>query len=143
MAQAEEIRIGSGVWVRFLQRGSVEDDSPSVFEFGVAAGGKVPAPHRHDGYVETIYGLEGVLSWEVEGEAVELGSGEVLRIPRGAAHGFQNLGEEDAKALAIVTPGLLGPEFFREVAAVIAAAEGPPDPAAIAAVMERHGLTPA
>jgi len=43
-----------------------------------------------------------------------------------------------------VTPGLLGPEYFREIAAVLAgAAGGPPDLAAIGEVMRRHGLTPA
>jgi hypothetical protein len=68
----------------------------------------------------------------------------VLCIPRGAVHQFANLGELDAKALAIVTPGILVPDYFREVAAVLdAAAGGPPDLAAIAAVMRRHGLTPA
>jgi hypothetical protein len=50
----------------------------------------------------------------------------------------------DAKALAIVSPGILGPDYFREIAAVVqAAAGGPPDPAALAEVMRRHGLTPA
>ena len=137
----EEIRLGE-VWVRFLQRGSAEEDTPSVFEFGVASGAKVPAPHRHDGYVETIYALEGVLSWEVGGEQVATRPGDVMKIPRGVAHGFRNEGAVDTKSLAIVTPGLLGPEYFREVAAVLAAG-GPPDLAAIAAVMERHGLTPA
>jgi hypothetical protein len=54
------------------------------------------------------------------------------------------MGEADAKALAIVTPGILGPDFFREVAAILHAADGgPPDLAAIAAVMGRYGLTPA
>jgi hypothetical protein len=46
--------------------------------------------------------------------------------------------------LAVITPGILGPDYFREIAAVVkAAAGGPPDHAAIAAVMRRHGLTPA
>jgi hypothetical protein len=46
--------------------------------------------------------------------------------------------------LAIVTPGVLRPDYFREIAAVIkAAAGGPPNPAAITDVMRRHGLTPA
>jgi hypothetical protein len=50
----------------------------------------------------------------------------------------------DATALAIITPGILGPEYFREVAAVVAAAAGgPPDLAALGAAMLRHGLTPA
>jgi hypothetical protein len=59
-------------------------------------------------------------------------------------HHFDNLGDETATTLAVVTPGVLGPEYFREIAAVIAAAQGgPPDMAAVAAVMRRHGLTPA
>jgi mannose-6-phosphate isomerase-like protein (cupin superfamily) len=101
-------------------------------------------PHSHDGYEETIYGLEGVLTWTIEGTPTDLGPGEALCIPRGAVHQFDNTHEIDAKALAIVTPGVLGPDYFREVAAILdAAAGGPPDLAAIAAVMRRHGLTPA
>jgi hypothetical protein len=47
-------------------------------------------------------------------------------------------------ALATITPGIVGLDHFREVAAIVdAAAGGPPDPSAIAAVMRRHGLTPA
>jgi len=45
--------------------------------------------------------------------------------------------------LAIATPGLFGPSYFREVGEVLAAAAGgPPDVAALAEVMKRHGLTP-
>jgi hypothetical protein len=65
-------------------------------------------------------------------------------IPRGAVHHFDNTGDVDAKALAIITPGILGPDFFRQVADILdAAAGGPPDVEAIAEVMRRHGLTPA
>ena len=104
----------------------------------------MPVAHSHDGYEETAYGLEGVLRWTVEGTSTDVGPGEVLHIPRGAVHHFENAGEVDAKALAIVTPGILGPAFFREVAAILeATAGGPPDTAAIGAVMRRHGLTPA
>ena len=73
-----------------------------------------------------------------------MGPGEALVIPRGAVHHFENTGELDASALGLVTPGILGPSYFREVAGVLAAAAGgPPDLAAIADVMRRHGLTPA
>jgi hypothetical protein len=75
---------------------------------------------------------------------VDVGPGEAIFIPRGAVHHFDNTHDIDAKALAVVTPGILGPDYFREVAAILdAAAGGPPDLAAIAAVMRRHGLTPA
>jgi mannose-6-phosphate isomerase-like protein (cupin superfamily) len=114
-----------------------------MFEFDVPPGSRLAAPHSHDGYEETVYGLEGALVWTVEGESHEVGPGEVLCIPRGAVHQFANVGDLDAKALAIVTPGILGAGYFREVAAVLdAAADGPPDATAIAAVMRRHGLTP-
>jgi quercetin dioxygenase-like cupin family protein len=110
----------------------------------VPAAARVPAAHSHDGYEETIYGLEGVLTWTVDGTVTDVGLGDVLLIPRGAVHRFDNRGEVAAKGLAIITPGILSPDFFREAAAVfVAAAGGPPDFAALGEVMRRHGLTPA
>ena len=142
-ARAKRSRSGrwrSGSWSRARQSAG----SVAVFEFDVPAGAKVAAAHSHDGYEETIYGLEGVLTWTIEGTPTDVGPGEALCIPRGAVHHFDNTRDVDAKALAIVTPGILGPDYFREVAAILdAAAGGPPDLAAIAAVMRRHGLTPA
>ena len=140
---SEEIRIGQ-LTIRFLLEGASSGGSVAVFEVNVPAGAKVPIAHSHDAYEETIYGLAGVLTWTVDGRRTEVGPGEVLCIPRGAVHRFDNLHDADTKVLAIVTPGVLGPDYFREMAAVVnAAAGGPPDPAALAAVMRRHGLTPA
>ncbi len=139
----EEIKVGE-LTIRFLVEGQQSAGSAAVFEFDVPAGSKVAAAHSHDGYEETIYGLAGVLTWTVEGRQIDVCPGEALCIPRGAVHQFDNTGDVDAKALAIVTPGILGPEYFREVAAVLeAAAGGPPDAAALGALMRRHGLTPA
>ncbi len=139
----EEISVGS-MTIRFLVEGGESGGSVAIFEFDVPAGAKVAAAHSHDGYDETIYGLEGVLTWTIEGAAVNVGPDEALFIPRGAVHHFDNTHGVDAKALAIVTPGILGPDFFREVATILdAAAGGPPDLAALGEVMRRHGLTPA
>lgn len=139
----EEIKVGD-MAIRFLLEGERSAGSVAVFEFDVPVGAQVAAAHSHDGYEETIYGLEGVLTWTLEGTPIDVGPGEVLCIPRGAVHRFDNGREVDARALAIVTPGILGPDYFREVAAILdTAAGGPPDFAAIAAVMLRHGLTPA
>jgi quercetin dioxygenase-like cupin family protein len=139
----EEIRVGP-LAIRFLVEGEESAGSVAVFEFDVPAGAKVPVAHSHDGYEETIYGLEGVLTWTIEGTPTDVGPGEALCIPRGAVHHFDNTHDIDAKALAIVTPGILGPDYFRDLAAIVeAAAGGPPDLAAIATVMRSHGLTPA
>jgi len=139
----EEIKVGE-MAIRFLLEGEQSAGSVAVFEFDVPAGARIAAAHSHDGYEETIYGLEGVLTWTIEGAATDVGPGEVLCIPRGAVHHFDNSGNTDARQLAIVTPGILGPDFFHEVAAVLdAAAGGPPDFAALGKIMRRHGLTPA
>ena len=136
MAASEEINVGE-VGIRFLVEGEESGGSVAIFEVHIPAGARVPVAHSHDGYEETAYGLEGVLTWTVEGTSTDVGPGEVL-------HHFENAGEVDAKGLGIVTPGVLGPDFFREVAAILeATAGGPPDTAAIGAVMRRHGLTPA
>src|SRR3954471_6850773 len=140
---SDEIKVGD-MAIRFLVEGHQSAGSVAVFEFDVPVGSKIAAAHSHDGYEETIYGLEGALTWTIEGVACDVGPGEALSIPRGAVHQFDNRGDVDAKALAIVTPGILSSDYFREVAAVLdAAAGGPPDFAAIGELMSRHGLTPA
>jgi quercetin dioxygenase-like cupin family protein len=140
-AEAETISVGA-VQIRFLVEPEDSNGSVSVFEVEVPVGAKVPLPHSHDAFEETIYGLDGSLTWTIDGEAVVIGPRDAVCIPRGAVHGFANHHEVDARALCIASPGVFGPAFFREVGAVIAAAGGPPDPAAIAEVMRRHGLTP-
>jgi quercetin dioxygenase-like cupin family protein len=138
-----EIKVGE-MAIRFLLEGEQSAGSVAVFEFTIPAGAAIAAAHSHDGYEETIYGLEGVLTWTIEGAATDVGPGEVLCIPRGAVHHFDNTGNTDARQLAIVTPGILGPDFFHEVAAVLdAAAGGPPNFAELGKIMRRHGLTPA
>ena len=77
---------------------------------------------------------------EVESEAgVEP---RALCIPRSAVHRFDNLGNEDVKQLAVISPAIMGPAYFREAAEVINAAAGsPPDSAKMMEVFRRHGMT--
>ena len=139
----ETIQVGA-MAVRFLVEAPESGGSVSVFECYVPAAGRMPAPHSHDAFEETIYGLEGVTSWTIDGRAVEIGVGDAFCVPRGAVHGFRNAGADDARFLAVASPGVMGPDYFREVHEVLAASGGgPPDPAKIAEVMRRHGLTPA
>ncbi|MGO9819827.1 MAG: cupin domain-containing protein [Solirubrobacteraceae bacterium] len=129
--------------VDFLVEADDSGGSVTVFECLVPAGAKVPAPHSHDGFEETVYVLEGTCTWMVDGELLELGLGDSMCIRRGQVHGFDNRGEADARFLAIATPGVFGPGYFEDMAELIGVGGGPPDIAAIAGVMQRHGLTPA
>jgi quercetin dioxygenase-like cupin family protein len=141
--QAETIAVGA-FGVRFLVEAEEANGSISVFECDVPVDARMPAPHSHDAFEETIYGLRGVATFTVDGETVEVGPGDSLCIPRGVVHGFVNRGSTDVTFLAMASPGVFGPSYFHEIGAVLAAsAGGPPDPAAIAEVMRRHGLTPA
>jgi quercetin dioxygenase-like cupin family protein len=100
-----------------------------VFEVFVPAGQKLAAPaHRNDAYEEILYGIEGVLTWTVDGTPIEVGPGQALCIPRGAVHRFDNFSTKDAKQLAVISPPIMRPAYFHEAAEVIgAAAGGPPD----------------
>lgn len=140
----EVIRLGY-LTVRFLVTGENSSGTAAIFEVAIPAGQRLMAPaHSHDRYEETIYGIEGVSTWTVNGEAIDVGPGQALCISRGAVHRFDNNGAGDVKALTVISPAAFGPLFFRECAEVInAAVSGPPDRTYIAEIMHRHGLTPA
>ena len=141
---SDVFRLGPIV-VHFLVTGEHSTGSVAAFELTVAALQRLQAPaHSHDHYEETIYGLHGTLTWTVDGQPVDVGPGQALCIPRGAIHRFDNHGEAEAKVLCIISPGAIGPQYFRDVAEVMtASAGGPPDAVRMGEVMRRHGLTPA
>jgi len=136
----EPIKAGQ-LTIDFLMEASDTNGSAALFEFTVPAGAKVPVPHYHEHFDETIYGLAGVMTFTVDGKPIEIAPGETCFIPRGTVHGFNNLKQEDAKALAVITPALLGPIYFKEVAEIINAS-GPPDMQKLKRVMAKHGLIP-
>jgi quercetin dioxygenase-like cupin family protein len=140
----EAIRLGP-LTVRFLITGENSSGTIAAFEVTVPRAQRLAAPaHSHDHYEETIYGVDGALSWTVDGKQIDVGPGQALCIPRGAIHRFDNNGAQDARALCVITPAAIGPQYFREAAEVINAAGGsPPDRAKMAEIMRSYGLTPA
>ena len=128
--------------IRFLLQAAQTARTLTMFEFVVPAQARVPIAHSHEAFDETVYGLSGVLTWTLDDQPVRVGPGDVLFIPRGHVHQFVNLDAEDARQLSAITPGLLGPEYFQEIAEVVNAG-GPPNVERIMEVMRRHGLRPA
>jgi quercetin dioxygenase-like cupin family protein len=137
----EAIRLGP-LTVRFLITAENSSGSIAAFELMVPAAQGLAAPvHSHDHYEETVYGIDGVSTLTVDGKQIDVGPGQAFCIPRGAIHRFDNNGSRDAKALCLITPAAIGPQYFRESAEVInAAAGGPPDRAKMAEIMFRRGL---
>jgi quercetin dioxygenase-like cupin family protein len=138
----ESIKIGP-LGIRFLLTGDDSNGSVSVFELVVPAGEKLAAPaHQNDAYEEVLYGIEGVLTWTVDGTPIEVGPGQALCIPRGAVHRFDNLGNEHVRQLVVISPAIMGPAYFREAAEVInAALGGPPERTEMIEIFRRHGMT--
>jgi quercetin dioxygenase-like cupin family protein len=137
----EEIRL-PGIILRVLIDGPTADASLTMFEMDVLPGGSMPVPHHHLGFDEVLHGLSGKLRMTVQGQVVDVSSGESLLIQGGEVHAFANPFEEKAKVLCVLTPGVFGVQYFREIRELLAPG-GPPDPKKAAEVMMRHGLVPA
>jgi len=136
---AIEINVGQ-LRIRYLIDGS-EIASLGMFELTVPPGSNVPPPHSHKNNEEIVYVLEGTLRYTVGPDTRDLTAGQTMHTPRGTAHGFSNPFATVARALITLSPDI-GAKYFEDVAAV-ANAGGPPDKAALVAVMGRYGLVPA
>jgi hypothetical protein len=74
----------------FLLQAADTNGSPTMFEFTVPAGAKVPVTYYHEHFEETSYGLERIISFTVEGKAIDITPGETCFVPRGAIAGSDN-----------------------------------------------------
>jgi len=135
----DEIKVGQ-LGIRYLVDGS-PSGSLGMFELTVPPASNVPPPHSHSNNEELVYVLDGVLRYTVGSESRDLAAGESMHTPRGTVHAFSNPFESTARALIILSPDI-GAQYFKDIASV-ASAGGPPDKAALMAVMSRYGLVPA
>ena len=134
-----EIKVGQ-LGIRYIVDGAATSGL-GLFELTVPPRSNVPPPHSHTNNEECVYVLEGTLRYSVDAETRDLAVGQTMRTPRGAVHAFSNPFDETARALIVMSPDV-GAQYFRDVAGVINAG-GPPDKAALVAVMSRYGLVPA
>lgn len=109
-----------------------------MFELTVPPGSNTPPPHSHTANEELVYVLQGILRYTVRDVTRDLHAGDAMFTPRGVVHGFANPHDHTAVALITNSPDI-GCQYFRDVSAVVNAG-GPPDRAALFAVMQRHGL---
>jgi hypothetical protein len=93
--------------------------------------------HRHSREDEYSYVLEGRIGADLGGQVLYGEPGDLIYKPRGQWHTFWNAGDEPARILEIISPA--GFERFFE-ALVDHAQDGPPDPAALAALGAEYGL---
>jgi quercetin dioxygenase-like cupin family protein len=124
--------------VRFLVGGDETGDHLAILEHPLEPKG-ASMRHTHSREDEYTFILEGRIGFEIGGEEFTADPGTLVLKPRGIPHAFWNTTDAPARVLELVVPG--GLEHFFEEMMAQRAGGGPPDPAAIAPVQERYGIT--
>ncbi|HEX3966438.1 MAG TPA: cupin domain-containing protein [Edaphobacter sp.] len=127
--------------VTFLKTRHETGDALDLFELTVPPFARIPLPHIHRKYDETIFGVNGTLTWTLRDKLMQVRRGATLFIPRGTPHSYANCTHLTARILCLQTPGVLGPEYYREIASLFRTGKHP-DLAAIGTVMSRYGVVP-
>ena len=127
--------------ITFLKSRHETDGALDLFELTVPPLAYMTIPHLHRDYDETVIGMNGIATWTVGGRKIQVLPGQQLEIPRGTAHCYSNHHRDTCRMMCLLTPGIVGPEYFHEMAAVLRT-DGPPDIAGLAAVMNRYGVIP-
>ena len=140
----ETIRVGE-MSLTFLKTRHETGGVFDLFEFTMPAFHRVPFSHIHRKYDETIFGVDGTITWTLqeqrEDKSTEVRPGTTFFIPRGTPHFYANRTHTTARILCLQTPGVLGPEYYLEIAALYLHNRHP-DLARIGAIMSRYGVVP-
>ncbi len=135
---------GPGDQITFLLTGA---DTGGAFFLGevITPPGGGPPPHIHHREDESLYVQEGMLTFHAAGKNIEVSPGDVVHVPRGTVHGFQNTSNCRAKMLVLTTPAGLE-KFFEETFNPAGDRNADPPPASEAMMTKfmqacaKHGL---
>jgi quercetin dioxygenase-like cupin family protein len=129
----EDARTPLGGDLTFLLRGQQSNGSVAALEVRNAVG-EGPPLHIHTREDETVYLLAGEVRWKLGDERFTSRPGSFVFIPRGVAHTWQVIGEEEARMLVSFVPaGMEG--FFDRLAGSTGF-----DPDAFRAAAAEHGM---
>jgi quercetin dioxygenase-like cupin family protein len=122
---------GPGDQVTFLLTGADTGGALFLCEVSVPPLGG-PPPHIHHREDESLFVVEGQITFGLAGERFRASAGDLVYVPRGTVHNFQNTGQGKAKMLVLTTPAGLE-DFFAE--AFVPAEDRSADPPLITAEM--------
>ena len=136
----ETIRVGA-MSVTFVKTRHETGGVFDLFELTIPPLVHIPLPHIHRKYDETIFGLDGHMTWTLRDKPMKVTKGTVLNIPRGVPHFYENRHRTTARILCLQTPGIMGPEYYKELASLYTQ-DGIADLVSIANTMSRYGIVP-
>lgn len=108
----------------------------SLFEATVNPGSIVPE-HRHEGFEESFYILEGELEMQMNGKSLTIGKGSFIKVPKGAVHGYKNTSGAEVRYLTWTHPAGIE-HFYSDLDAEVKVM--PDDFAKIPGIAERHEI---
>lgn len=97
-----------------------------------------PPLHRHSGFDEYWYIVEGEYRFEIDGQEILASAGATVFAPRGSSHTLQNIGSERGRTIVTAIPG--GVELFFEELERAFPKGSAPDPARMVPIFEKHGM---
>src|SRR5260370_21639781 len=100
----EVIHLGS-LKLKFLQSKDETAGSIDMFEMTLQPNARMPVPHYHDRWDETIYGLTGTTTWRVGGKDIYVSPRGTVFIKHGVGHRFTNRNKKPPTRLLTPTPG--------------------------------------
>jgi quercetin dioxygenase-like cupin family protein len=133
--EGREGDLGS-IGVVFKLFGEQTHGAVSIVEHPFPVGACVP-PHRHTREDEYSIVTAGEIGFRSGDREVVLGAGGYITKPRGETHTMWNAGSVPARMIEVISPAGFE-HFFWGITELTG--EGPPDPAAIAALAKEHGL---
>ena len=133
--EGEERSLGE-IGVVFKLFGEQTNGQVSIVEHPFPVGACVP-PHMHTLEDEYSIVTEGEIGFRSGDREVVLGPGGYITKPRGETHAMWNAGKVPARMIEVISPAGFE-HFFWAIGE--ASSEGAPDPEAIAALAQKHGL---
>ena len=112
--------------------------SLSIVEHSLAPRALGSPVHSHRNEDEYSLVLEGIVGVQIGDQIARADVGSVIVKPRDTPHAFWNPTDAPARLLEIISPG--GFESYFEQLGKLLSSGAPPDPAALGAIAERHGL---
>ncbi len=128
----------AGLGVIFKLSGEETGGAYSIVEHPIAPGTLVP-PHTHTREDELSYVLEGEVGVKIGDRVMHVTPGAYVFQPRGIPHTFWNAGPAPARLLMVISPA--GFETYLREMALVYPQSGPPDPAEVAKLASKYGLT--
>ncbi len=89
----------------FKADGAETNDVYSISEWTLEPGCAGPGAHTHDANDDIFYVLEGTVSFLLDGDRIDAGTGCFVRVPPGVEHDYGNQTGETARMLNIYIPG--------------------------------------